>query len=153
MFCHKCGNKLPEGAMFCQKCGAKVLHEDTIQQSAAEASMGDNRSKKDEEMPQTTAESSPVHDLKGDSFEAPKHFKEFVENHIREVTQFQTTEELLNSQVPLPFVKKNLRTFAILGTLLGILLCTYGYVSGNTNLTDTGNCNICTCHRVGCGNF
>lgn len=139
MFCHKCGNKLPEGAMFCQKCGAKVLHEDTIQQSAAEASMGDNRSKKDEEMPQTTAESSPVHDLKGDSFEAPKHFKEFVENHIREVTQFQTTEELLNSQVPLPFVKKNLRTFAILGTLLGILLCTYGYVSGNTNLTDTMN--------------
>ena len=25
MFCHKCGNKLPEGALFCQNCGEKVL--------------------------------------------------------------------------------------------------------------------------------
>ena len=36
MFCHKCGNKMPEDASFCQKCGAKLLGEDTAPQTTVE---------------------------------------------------------------------------------------------------------------------
>jgi len=37
MFCHKCGNKLPEDAVFCNKCGVKTVISDTEQQTPAEA--------------------------------------------------------------------------------------------------------------------
>jgi len=30
MFCHKCGNKSPEGAEFCNKCGEKLINNTTI---------------------------------------------------------------------------------------------------------------------------
>jgi len=33
MFCHKCGNKLPEGSGFCNGCGAKLVAADTTQPS------------------------------------------------------------------------------------------------------------------------
>lgn len=142
MFCQKCGSKLPDDALFCQNCGTRVLREDTIQQSAVEMSMEESRSEKSETIEavlQTAAESSPVSASKGDSFVVQKHFEAFVDNHIRKTTQFQTTEELLNSQVPLPFVKKILKTSAVLGIMLGILLCICGYALGNTNLTDATN--------------
>lgn len=44
-------------------------------------------------------------------------FKVFVDNHIRSTTQFQSTEELLNSRVPLRFVWICLGISAILGIL------------------------------------
>ena len=30
MFCHKCGNKVAEGAGFCQKCGEKIIADGNI---------------------------------------------------------------------------------------------------------------------------
>lgn len=33
MFCHKCGNQLPEGALFCQKCGAQIVNRGSKDQS------------------------------------------------------------------------------------------------------------------------
>ena len=29
MFCHKCGNKMPEGSEFCNKCGTKTVITET----------------------------------------------------------------------------------------------------------------------------
>lgn len=37
MFCHKCGNKSPEGAVFCQKCGAKLINDETKTQSSVKS--------------------------------------------------------------------------------------------------------------------
>jgi hypothetical protein len=34
MFCHKCGNKVNEGADFCHKCGAKMVADQSTQQAA-----------------------------------------------------------------------------------------------------------------------
>jgi len=34
MFCHKCGNKVNEGADFCHKCGAKMVADQSPQQAA-----------------------------------------------------------------------------------------------------------------------
>lgn len=41
MFCHNCGNSLPEGTKFCQKCGAKVVFEESVQQSPEESVVAD----------------------------------------------------------------------------------------------------------------
>lgn len=30
MFCHKCGNKVPEGASFCQKCGERLIKDEAV---------------------------------------------------------------------------------------------------------------------------
>ena len=35
MFCHKCGNKLPEGSDFCSKCGTKLLSGDDTTQATS----------------------------------------------------------------------------------------------------------------------
>ena len=32
MFCHKCGEKLVEGALFCNKCGAKLPKDDGLKE-------------------------------------------------------------------------------------------------------------------------
>ena len=32
MFCHKCGNQVPDGAKFCQKCGTKIIYTDTTEE-------------------------------------------------------------------------------------------------------------------------
>lgn len=42
MFCSKCGNQLPEGAMFCHKCGARVVFEDTSQRVAEKTQINDS---------------------------------------------------------------------------------------------------------------
>lgn len=36
MFCHKCGNKSPEGAAYCQKCGAKLIQDGAATQATDE---------------------------------------------------------------------------------------------------------------------
>lgn len=38
MFCHKCGNELPDEAKFCPKCGVKLTGDDMKQQTVASTS-------------------------------------------------------------------------------------------------------------------
>jgi len=37
MFCHKCGEKIPEDIVFCYKCGAQLVAEEKVQEEALEA--------------------------------------------------------------------------------------------------------------------
>lgn len=45
MFCHKCGNQLPEGAVFCQKCGERVISEDVLQKTEEKSQINDSAAK------------------------------------------------------------------------------------------------------------
>lgn len=104
MFCHKCGAQIAEGAGFCHKCGTKVMNsEGFIQTEVAATKM---------EQEQITSNIS-VQTNASDSF------KEFVDNHVRQTTKFQSAEELLDSHVPQKFMWICFGIPAILGLIAG----------------------------------
>lgn len=77
MFCHNCGAKVADNAAFCSKCGAKI--------SGEKLNIDVNQSETNEE--------------------SNKAFREYVDCHVRENTCFSTAVELLESKVPLRFVR------------------------------------------------
>lgn len=104
MFCHKCGTQIAEGAGFCHKCGTKVVDgEDTIQTEDTTPEL----------MPEQIISNIPVQTNEADDF------KEFVDNHVRTNTKFQSAEELLNSRVPQKFMWICFGIPAILGLIAG----------------------------------
>jgi len=108
MFCEKCGTQIAEDTKFCSKCGAKVVHKEVVQQEA---------DSKAQELTEPIAKEESVkvnEDQKED-------FREYVENHIRKNTEFQSAKELLNSKVPLRFAKISFGIPAALGAAIGIL--------------------------------
>lgn len=98
MFCHKCGTELPEKAEFCHKCGAK--------QTA----------------PKETQPSANIQEIKtGQSVSTEiNDFKNFVDNRVRQTTNFQSAEELLNSRVPQNFLWLCFGIPAVIVLILGI---------------------------------
>lgn len=137
MFCYKCGNQLPEEAKFCHKCGARTLCEN-VQQQFSDTSKLVHESKESiplEELKQMDAESIQISEPVDKRFNDQEFFKKYVNNYIQENTGFQSTEELLDSHAPINFVRKS---FGISGAI-GVLLCIYGYASGNLNFSDVGS--------------
>ena len=103
MFCPKCGTKALEGAEFCQKCGAKIVYDDTAPTIPNAGTAGPSQ------------EPSIVSKVMNNSSD----IKEFVDNHVRTTTQYQSAEELLNSQVSLQFVWICLGISIVLGIWMG----------------------------------
>lgn len=108
MFCKKCGIQITEGANFCQKCGAKVEHMEVVQQGAE---------LKAQELAEPDSKNTSIKGNEGQK----EDFREFVENHIRKTTEFQSAKDLLNSKVPLRFAKISFGIPALLGLAFGIL--------------------------------
>jgi len=107
MFCHKCGTQIAEGAAFCYKCGTKVASiEDTPQ-------LLDTKP--------TTAE--PKQPIPTASVQAgvSSDFKEFVDNHVRSTTKFQSAEDLLLHCKPTTTLWTCFGTVLLSFTILGIL--------------------------------
>lgn len=89
MFCHKCGAQITEGAGYCHKCGTKVVNDEGFIQT--------------EDITPKTEQGQITSDIPVQT-NASDGFKEFVDNHVRTSTKFQSAEELLNSHVPQKFV-------------------------------------------------
>ncbi|MBQ8780285.1 MAG: zinc ribbon domain-containing protein [Oscillospiraceae bacterium] len=107
MFCHKCGIKLSDNAAFCTKCGIKIsstdIHHNDLNTYTQQAAVV---------YPQEFAAKNNYDYDKSD-------FKQFMNNHIQATTEFQSAEELLNSQLPL---WKAWLFPAIPALLLGVLI-------------------------------
>lgn len=95
MFCHKCGNELPEDSEFCNKCGTKKTTADTMPQMP--------NAPVEVATPPPRAQSAPVqmviHNAVGDD-----DFKAFVDNHVRTKTKFQSADDLLKNSKPWMFL-------------------------------------------------
>ena len=74
MFCHKCGNKLPEGALFCQNCGEKVLIGGCDNKSTESAAITDRTPIKEE----SSTYSAPVNERTEQVYANEKQDKEFM---------------------------------------------------------------------------
>jgi len=106
MFCTNCGSQLSEGALFCTKCGAKV---DTGGGTPVEAmTASEQQGKIPEETPcqNAAAVNGQYMEPMSRAGSNEDDFKNFVISYVRDNTAFQSVEELLNSKVPLPFMKK-----------------------------------------------
>ena len=79
MFCHKCGNKLPEGALFCQNCGEKVLIGGCDNKSTESAAITDRTPIKEE----SSIYSAPVNERTEQVYANEKQDKEVYENYIK----------------------------------------------------------------------
>ena len=75
MFCHKCGNQLPENAKFCQKCGAKVLFEEAAQTSVENRRENDVVVKRSTESASSNLENHQIQDNQENVFKKKKSKK------------------------------------------------------------------------------
>ena len=117
MFCVKCGNKMIEGAAFCTNCGAKSVVSDTTQQIPSPATLTDVT-------PVTTVQqtiTSPTVSNVSQTHDSPicdnQEFREFVDNHVRTTTKFQSAKDLLDNAKPLKFVWVCLGISFVIGLL------------------------------------
>jgi len=120
MFCHKCGNKSPEGAGFCHKCGAKLATANTATQApettaptvASFAPQSQEVSAPSPVAAIATAPPPPAH-----SPIAATGFKEFVDEHIRATTKYQSVADLLENGKPSKLI--------LLAAVPGLILTLY----------------------------
>lgn len=107
MYCHKCGNKLPDQAGFCPVCGTKV-------------NRGEEASPKTDTIPQersdTTQETTPK------SHSDDMDFMAFVNHHVRSTTSFQSADALLSSRVSATILWACLLGPAIILALLAFII-------------------------------
>ena len=109
MFCYKCGTQIAEGADFCHKCGAKVVSgKESDENSFQEENVSTARAKPEPIMPGV-----PVQAALSDGF------KEFVDNHVRTTTKFQSAEELLKNSKPQMYLWFCFGIPVIIGFMMG----------------------------------
>jgi hypothetical protein len=128
MFCHNCGNQLPEGSEFCTKCGTKLIISDSLTPSSDTSpnTLVNNNSVSQQTSVATDSiiTTNPIADTE---------FKAFVDNHIRTTTKFQSADDLLNNSKPLTLLWVCFGAITLFFTILafpaGILLGVFfGYV-------------------------
>lgn len=123
MFCSKCGNQLPEDSGFCHKCGAKIVCADSSQQTQDTDVLAEKSTTKVPSVPVQTI----VNNSAGDT-----NFKEFVDNHVRSTTKFQSADDLLKNSKPWNFLWICLGVSFVVGSILafpvgGFVFLIFGY--------------------------
>ena len=128
MFCHKCGNQIPEDSGFCPKCGTKIVRAEAIQQTTETIAPAVEPSQKASAMPLETVarENVPVANTDG--------FRDFVDNHVRATTKFKSAEDLLKNCKPLTFIWICLGVSFLVGSLMsfpigGLLFLILGFAA------------------------
>jgi hypothetical protein len=127
MFCHQCGTQSLEGAEYCQKCGTKLLSYDSEQENPATFPQSLPNSTAMNE--QNSNEQVALSDLLIDDF------RNFVDNHVRATTRFQSATNLLENSTPFRFVWICMGIAILVGLVLmgplGILIfgLLFGYVA------------------------
>ncbi len=80
MFCYQCGTQLEENSLFCHKCGAKMPDVDV------------------DKVISDSMVTEQGHEESG--------FRDYINEHVRKTTEFDTAEALLNSKVPQKFLRR-----------------------------------------------
>lgn len=117
MFCIKCGTQIAEGASFCHKCGTEVFNKASVQQSKNILS--------DTNEPESIDTAEAIQEVSKspkDSFLSMndgKDFKQFVDNHVRATTGFQSAEDLIMNSKPWNFAWICFGIFTLLGIIFG----------------------------------
>ena len=125
MFCHKCGNKLPEGSDFCSKCGAKVAQEPEKLTQPTPDAPGQK----------VTPNASALTATPNRDTSQPNHdFRQFIDAHVKATTKFTSAEDLLKNGKPMTFLWICLGVSVLFGTIVffpfgGILTIFLGYLA------------------------
>ena len=128
MFCSKCGAEIAEEAAFCSKCGTRVNNEKKTSQQSGAATATEEILPDKVAVTQTNVRDNKTQVTTNNLDE----FKKFVDDHVRKNTKFQTTEELLNSCVPLKFAWICFGVplvLAIINIALGLFALLIGYLT------------------------
>ena len=128
MFCHKCGNQIPEDSGFCPKCGTKIVRAEAIRQTTETTAPAVEPSQKASDMPLETVARENVQAADTDEF------REFVDNHVRATTKFKSAEDLLKNSKPLNFIWIYLGVSFLVGSLMsfpigGFLFLIFGFAA------------------------
>lgn len=105
MFCYKCGAQIEDKSVFCHKCGVKFLDGDT---DKMKSDLVKEQKQKGDTLPDMMPKGAEMNKAnmqstsKNDGMEIG--FKEFVDNHVKKTTEFESAEALLNSKVPQKFL-------------------------------------------------
>lgn len=107
MFCHKCGTQLEEKAVFCHKCGAKI-HIKNVNKDISNSPVTIQKQQSNvlqESLPQEkyVIDKEKIEPTNRSDY-SENNFKDFINNHVRTTTAYQSAEELLNSEVPQNFI-------------------------------------------------
>lgn len=114
MFCHKCGNKLADGAAFCNKCGTKAMSVGIKPQPTSSVIVDEKKVVAEESSQQTSiATAVPVNN--------GNDFKQFVDNHIRKTTKFNSAEDLIMNSKPMSFIWTCIISLAVFGMIFGAI--------------------------------
>jgi len=123
MFCANCGNKASEGSVFCQKCGTKVAYADTAQQTSNTSISTVEPSAANIVDPSHNASVMPVKTIAQEIVPTDngKDFREFVDNHVRATTKFQSAKDLLENSKPLTIIWKCFVSVALVFFVVGLI--------------------------------
>lgn len=102
MFCNKCGNKIDDDSVFCNMCGS-----DTGVKNSDETNVSN------------TEDQGVKLDIQtGNNY---ADFKQFVDNGVRNNTEFSSAKDILENSKPLKFVWIILLVGAVIGVVLSLV--------------------------------
>lgn len=107
MFCSKCGTQLEEKSLFCNKCGAKISDVNVDKEISDSVITEQNQRSGISSKVLHQGENVVDNNMKsvGETDQMENKFRDYINEHVRKTTEFETAEDLLNSKVPQKFIR------------------------------------------------